>query len=172
MCTTLTQPDVPVDNNKKIWKMKISQKTKFLRGIFAEVLFLLKTTLQDAIGMEVNSVSFVIKTKKSNTYSSSANLLVVYGPSYRSVLLYTNPKSLPIFLAIGRTWWIIGLTNLLGWQRLPLYGRFGYEEMTRFLMVKIALLCRLSIGLMLLSVRGLGCNVWGIETCLCRSMHD
>jgi hypothetical protein len=26
--------------------------------------------------------------------------------------------------------------NILGWERLPLYGRFGYVEMAIFLMIK------------------------------------
>jgi hypothetical protein len=35
-----------------------------------------------------------------------------------------------------------GLERLLGRERLPLYGRFGSVEMTKFLMTKIALSCR------------------------------
>jgi hypothetical protein len=31
--------------------------------------------------------------------------------------------------------WIIGLNYLLGWERLPLFGCYGYVEMTRFLMI-------------------------------------
>jgi hypothetical protein len=30
---------------------------------------------------------------------------------------------------------ITGLERLLGWKRLPLYGRYGYAEMTKFLMI-------------------------------------
>jgi hypothetical protein len=39
-----------------------------------------------------------------------------------------------IFLAIGLMGWIKGLKSLLGWQCLPLFGRFGYVQMMLFLM--------------------------------------
>jgi hypothetical protein len=32
--------------------------------------------------------------------------------------------------------WIIRLEYLLGWQRLPLFGRYWYVEMTRFQRLK------------------------------------
>jgi hypothetical protein len=59
---------------------------------------------------------------------------------------------LPIFLSIGLMGWIKGLKCLLGWQSLPLFGRFGYVEMMLFLMQKIALLYRSSTGAVLYSV--------------------
>jgi hypothetical protein len=37
-----------------------------------------------------------------------------------------------------------GLERLLGWEYLPLYGRYGYVEMIKFLMIKIVLSCRIS----------------------------
>jgi hypothetical protein len=46
---------------------------------------------------------------------------------------------------------ILGLERLLGWERLPLYGRFGYIEMTKFLMIKICLSCRSSTGLFMVT---------------------
>jgi hypothetical protein len=36
--------------------------------------------------------------------------------------------------------WLYGMdVSLLGWERLLLYGRFGSVEMTKFLMIKVAL---------------------------------
>ena len=59
MYRALIQSDVPVDNNKKIWKMKILLRIKYLHGIFVVESFLLKITLLREIGMEVRNVSFV-----------------------------------------------------------------------------------------------------------------
>ena len=67
--------------------------------------------------------------------------------------------------------WIPGLKYLSGWGRLPLYGRFGYVGMTRFLMIKILLLCRSSIGVRLCSVHGRRSSVWRTATSLRRSLH-
>jgi hypothetical protein len=47
---------------------------------------------------------------------------------------------------------IIGLEFLLGWKRVPLYGRFGYVEMTGFLMIKILPSSKLSTGAQLCSI--------------------
>jgi hypothetical protein len=41
---------------------------------------------------------------------------------------------------------IIGLEHLLGWERLSLFGRYGYVEMIKYLMIKILLLYRSSTG--------------------------
>jgi hypothetical protein len=30
----------------------------------------------------------------------------------------------------------IGLKSILGWKRLPLFGRYGYVEMIKYLMIK------------------------------------
>jgi hypothetical protein len=67
--------------------------------------------------------------------------------------------------------WITDLECLLGWGRLPLYGRYGCVEMTKFLMIRIVLSCRLSTDVPLLSVRGLRCKRWRIATSLRRSVH-
>jgi hypothetical protein len=50
MYRTLIQPIEPADNNKNIWKMKISQ---VFACIFIDGLFSLRTTLQNAIDREV-----------------------------------------------------------------------------------------------------------------------
>jgi hypothetical protein len=68
--------------------------------------------------------------------------------------------------------WIIDLKYLLGLKRLQLIGRYGYVEMTRYLMIQILLLSRLSIGARLYSVHGHVYNVCGIMTCLRRCLHD
>ena len=49
-----------------------------------------------------------------------------------------------IYLVTGYMGLITGFEHFSGWERLPLFGRFGYVEMIRFLMIKVLLLCRLS----------------------------
>jgi hypothetical protein len=44
-----------------------------------------------------------------------------------------------MYLATGYMGLITGLELFSGWERLPLFGRFGYVEMIRFLMIKVLL---------------------------------
>ena len=67
--------------------------------------------------------------------------------------------------------WNIGLKYLLGWERLPLFGRFGYVEMTKFLMIPTLLLCRLSTDAPSCYVHGRLYSMWRTETCLRRCLH-
>jgi hypothetical protein len=77
----ILQSDIPVDNNKKIWKMKIPLKNKILDGIFVVGLSLPKRILLSGTGMEVLGVCFVIKMKLQNTCSFSVGLPDLYGQS-------------------------------------------------------------------------------------------
>ena len=77
-----------------------------------------------------------------------------------------------MYLATGHTGLITSLELFSGWERLPLFGRFGYVEMIRFLMIKVLLCCRLSIDVPGLFVYGPLYNVWRIGTCLWRCVHD
>jgi hypothetical protein len=61
---------------------------------------------------------------------------------------------------------ISGLERLLGWERLPLYGRFGYIEMTKFLIIKIALSCRSSTDIKVCFIYGHLFSGWRITTYL------
>jgi hypothetical protein len=63
MYNALILSNLPVLDNKKIWKMKIPLKNKKLHGIFVEELFLLKIILLSAIGMGVRCVCFVCDNK-------------------------------------------------------------------------------------------------------------
>jgi hypothetical protein len=66
---------------------------------------------------------------------------------------------------------IIGLKSILGWERLPLFSRYGYVEMILCLTIKILPFCRLSTELLVLFVCGLLFSVWRAETFLWRSVH-
>jgi hypothetical protein len=43
---------------------------------------------------------------------------------------------MPVFSATGLMGWILGLNYLLGWGRLPLFGRYGCVKMITCLMIK------------------------------------
>ena len=77
-----------------------------------------------------------------------------------------------MYLATGYMGLITGLEPFSEWERLPLFGRFDSVEMIRFLTIKVLLLCRLSTDVPGLFVYGPLYNVWRIETCLWRCVHD
>jgi hypothetical protein len=83
-----------------------------------------------------------------------------------SILAYISHAVLPIFLRIGFTTLIIALEFLLGWERLSLFGRFGYVEMIKCLMIKILLSCRSTTVILVCSVYGHLSNGWRTATCL------
>jgi hypothetical protein len=66
----------------------------------------------------------------------------------------------------------IGLKSILGWERLPLFGRYGYVEMIKCLTIKTLTFYRLSTELLVHSVCGRLCSVLRIETFIWRSVHD
>jgi hypothetical protein len=65
----------------------------------------------------------------------------------------------------------IGLKSILGWERLSLFGRYGYVEMIRCLTIKTLLSCRLYTELSVLYVCGPLCSGWRIAISLRRSVH-
>jgi hypothetical protein len=65
----------------------------------------------------------------------------------------------------------IGLKSILGWERLPLFDRYGYVEMIMCLTTKNLLFCRLSTELLVHSVCGRLCNVHRIATFIWSSVH-
>jgi hypothetical protein len=77
-----------------------------------------------------------------------------------------------MYLATGYMRLITCLELFSGWERLPLFGRFGYVEMIMFSTIKVLLCCRLSTDVPGLFVYGPLYNAWRIETCLRRCVHD
>ena len=59
MYRALVQSDVPVDNNKKIWKMKIPLKNKIFAWYLCCGVIVTQDNLIRGIGMEVRNVYFV-----------------------------------------------------------------------------------------------------------------
>jgi hypothetical protein len=59
--------------------------------------------------------------------------------------------------------WMIGLKSILEWERLPLYGRYGYVGIKKCFPIKLHLYCRLSTGVLVLSVYGRLYRRWSIE---------
>jgi hypothetical protein len=66
----------------------------------------------------------------------------------------------------------IGLKSILGWELLPLFGRYGYVEMIKCLTTKTFPFCRLSTELPVHSVCGRLCSIYRIATSIRRSVHD
>jgi hypothetical protein len=75
----LVLSNLPVDSNKRIWKMKIPLKIKNFGWYLRRGLFSPNTILLSGIVMKVHGPFFVIRTKQSNTYSSSASSRDLYG---------------------------------------------------------------------------------------------
>src|SRR4051812_19486224 len=79
----LIQPNIPVDDNSKIWKMMIPLKTKIFACISVKGRFLRKIILLGGIGMVAQNAYFVIIMRQYAIYSSIVNLLVLYGQSFK-----------------------------------------------------------------------------------------
>jgi hypothetical protein len=73
MYKALIQPDVPVDNNSKIWKINIPLKTKVFAWYLCRGVILTKDNLLSEIGMNLKSVSSVITIRLLSIYSSNAS---------------------------------------------------------------------------------------------------
>jgi hypothetical protein len=49
---------------------------------------------------------------------------------------------------------VIGHKSILGWERLPYFGRYDYVEMIKILTIKTILFCRFFTGVPILTVYG------------------
>jgi hypothetical protein len=109
---------VPAENNKKLWKLKMSLKIKLFGWYIWKGVILTKDNLAKSNWHGSKKCVFIIKIKQSHIYSSNIVLLVLYGQSFN----YLQPcihHAMPSILEIGFTVLITGLECLLGWERLP-----------------------------------------------------
>jgi hypothetical protein len=83
MYNALIEHDVFVDNNSKIWKMKIPIITKVYTWYLRRGVILTKDNLANAIGREVKKHVFFHHDETISIYSSSVNLLDLYGQPSR-----------------------------------------------------------------------------------------
>jgi hypothetical protein len=111
------QSDIPVDNNKKIWKMKIPLKTKKFGWYLHRGVILTKDNLARRNWHGSMRCVFCHRTRLLNTYSSNAALLDLYGQSSKQPPASTHRLVLPMYLEIGFMVSILGLEHLLGWER-------------------------------------------------------
>jgi hypothetical protein len=81
------------------------------------------------------------------------------------------PQSTTNILGISSIALIISFKKHIWGERLRLFCRNDYVEMIKCLTIKTHIFCRLSTGILILSVDGCLCSGWRIETCLWRSMH-
>jgi hypothetical protein len=61
---------------------------------------------------------------------------------------------------------VIGQKSILGWERLPYFGRYNYVEMIKSLTIETLLFCKLFTGVPIFTVYGRLYNMWRIETYL------
>jgi hypothetical protein len=65
----------------------------------------------------------------------------------------------------------IGSKSILGWERLPLFGRYGYVEVIKYSTTKALPFCKLYTGVSVLSVHGHLYRGWRIETYIRRFVY-
>jgi hypothetical protein len=92
-------------------------------------VILTKDNLAKRNGHGSKKCFFVIKMKQSNIYSSNIVLPDLYGQSSFQPCIRLVES--PIFLGIGLTTLNKGLKGILGWERLLLFGRYGYVEIIK-----------------------------------------
>jgi hypothetical protein len=81
MYNALIHQNIPIDDNKMIWKMKIPLKTKVFGGTFIVELFSPKTIWLNGTGTETRFVFFVITMRLLNTCFFNAGSQDLYGQS-------------------------------------------------------------------------------------------
>jgi hypothetical protein len=140
-----------VDVNKKIWKIKISLNAKAFAWHLDRGVILTKDNLVKCNWYQSNNSLFCHHNDIIKKYSSNANFLDLYSLHVGSTLYPTRSiANISDNLIMGS---IIGLKCLLGW--VPLFCRYCYIEMPRFLMIKILVRSyRLSTGARHCSVHG------------------
>jgi hypothetical protein len=126
--------------------------------------------------MRIQSVFSIIMTRQSNTYfSKHLPFQCQFSRSIWSVIQVASDLYPPC--SVGNIFrnWFHGIDHrfrtFIRVGRLPLFGRFGYVKMVKFLTTKMLLLCRLSSGAPVRSDYGRLFKKWRITTCLRRSVH-
>jgi hypothetical protein len=167
----IIQSNIPVDNNKNIWKMKIPLKNKIFGWYLRRGVILTKDNL---VERNMHGSRQCVFCHQDETIKH----LFFHCPFAKSIWsiiqiassLYP-PTSVANIFGIGFMVLISSLGHLLRWERLPLYGRYGYVGMTKFLTIKIVLSCRLSTDVPVFSVCGHIFSGWRTTTYLWRSVH-
>ena len=77
----LIQPNIPVDDNSKIWKMRIALKTKIFAWYLRKGVILTKDNLVRRNWRGSTECVFCHHNETIRIYSSIVNLLVLYGQS-------------------------------------------------------------------------------------------
>ena len=131
MYRALIQSDVPVDNNNKIWKMKIPLKNKIFawylrRGVILTKDNLIKRNWHGSSQCvfchhDVTIKHLFFQCKLARSIWSVIKIASGLYPPCSVANLFGN------WLHV-----IDGLELFSGWERLPLFGRFGYVEAIMF----------------------------------------
>jgi hypothetical protein len=140
----------------------------YLDGTSVNESFSPKIILQSGIGMVVRNVFFAMKTK--HLFFQCCFARSIWSVIQVTLTLYPSHNVTNIF---GN--WLNGIDyrfkSILGWERLFLFGRYGYIEMIKCLTTKTLLFCRLSTVVHIHYVYGHLYRGRRIETYLWRSVH-
>jgi hypothetical protein len=111
-----------------------------------------------------------IKMRESSTYSSMAIILNLYGQSSNYIRLCITSCSVSDVFRKGLRVLITGLECLLGWERLPSFGLYGYVGMIKCSIIKLFkfvgyLMVHQNLPFMVVSMEGGESNLV-MEVCL------
>jgi hypothetical protein len=153
-----------------IWKMKIPLKTKVFGWYLRRGVILTKDNLAKRNWHRSKSCVFCHQDETIKHLFFQCR----FARSIWSIIQVAPfiPHAVwPIYLGICCTILIIGLERLLGWERLPSSGQYGYIEMIKCLIINYLLRCRSSTGVPVHFVYGHLFSGWSTETYLRMSVH-
>ena len=170
MYKALIQPTQPILDNKSIWKMKIPLKTKVFAWYLRRGVILTKDNLAKRNWHGCKKCVFCHQHETiKHLFFQCQFVRSIWSIIQIGSSLYPPRSVANIF---GN--WLNGVDHrfkiLIKVGGLPLFGRSGYVGMTRFLMIKILLLCRSFTGLRLCSAHGRLFSVRRTKTCLWRCL--
>jgi hypothetical protein len=146
MYNLLISSDLPVLDNKKIWKMKITLKNKFFAWYLHRGVILTKDNLIKRNWHGSKSCVFCSHDETIKHLFFQCN----FSYSIWSVIQVASDLYPPTSIANVFGNWVYGIDNkykiLLRVGAIALICRFGYVEITKCLITKILLFCRLSTG--------------------------
>jgi hypothetical protein len=167
----ILQSDIPVDNNKKIWKMKIPLKNKKIGWYLRRGVILTKDNLVKRSWHGNTRCVFCHQDETIKHLFFQCR----FARSIWSIIQVASSLYPPTSVTNIFGNWLHGIDlrfrMLIRWVRRELSGCYGCVEMTRSLTINIVLSCRLSTDVLVFSVCGHHFSGWRIVAGLWRSVH-
>jgi hypothetical protein len=175
MYNALILSDVPIDkiSNDKLWKLKIPLRIKVFGWYLRKGVVLTKDNLAKRNWHGSKKCVFCHQDETIKHLFFQCRL----ARSIWSVIQVASNLFPPCSITNIFGNWLNEIDHrfksILGWERLPLFGPYGYIEMIKYLMTKTLLFWRLlSTELLVHSIYGRLCSVYRIATFIWRSVHD